>query len=350
MMRRSDSDSSTCAAQPETREVAKSVVKSSFGMSAPVRTTEAQKSTLVALGRSGAPHGGSSVRPLRSVRRSCTARRRGLGHLAQDLRPRSYVRVHAVAETRESVVPRVSSVSHFSALSRTRSCRACCVPRAWRHHVPVLERGDRADDARRQSLPVDATTRGGEGRRVESVVGEQDEVRVDEVDLVPLRLLPSIIQSTLAAWLRVVSWLDRLLALAAAPGRTEDGREIAVRAIAFVQRRLGQCLGRACAETTVRRTSIGSVCESIAASVPRAEALSLRAAASADAASPAPFRWAARHAITGTRPLRRSRRDEVFDQVTAAVDETAVGAVDFADGGFSGHHTFQPGLNSATSI
>src|SRR5256884_4621979 len=34
---------------------------------------------------------------------------------------------------------------------------------------------------------------------------------------------------------------------------------------------------------------------------------------------------------------------QVLDQVSAAIDEAAVGAVDFADGGFSGHHTFQPG-------
>jgi hypothetical protein len=34
--------------------------------------------------------------------------------------------------------------------------------------------------------------------------------------------------------------------------------------------------------------------------------------------------------------------NQVFDQVTAAIDETAIGAVDLADGGFSGHHTFQP--------
>ena len=33
---------------------------------------------------------------------------------------------------------------------------------------------------------------------------------------------------------------------------------------------------------------------------------------------------------------------QVLDQVPAAIDETAVGAVDFTDGGFSGHHTFQP--------
>ena len=34
---------------------------------------------------------------------------------------------------------------------------------------------------------------------------------------------------------------------------------------------------------------------------------------------------------------------EVLDEVSAAIDQAAVGAVDFADGGFSGHHTFQPG-------
>src|SRR5207247_6074474 len=53
MSLRSDSDSRTCAVQPATREVAKMVVKSSFGIPAPVSTTEAQKSTLVAFGRSG---------------------------------------------------------------------------------------------------------------------------------------------------------------------------------------------------------------------------------------------------------------------------------------------------------
>jgi len=59
MMRRSESDSSTWAVQPDTREVAKTVVKSSLGMPAPVRTTEAQKSTFVAFGRSDALRAGS---------------------------------------------------------------------------------------------------------------------------------------------------------------------------------------------------------------------------------------------------------------------------------------------------
>ena len=53
MMRRSASDSSTCDVQPAMRDMANTHVKSSFGMPAPVSTTDAQKSTLVALGRSG---------------------------------------------------------------------------------------------------------------------------------------------------------------------------------------------------------------------------------------------------------------------------------------------------------
>src|SRR4029077_3649844 len=53
MMRRSAIDSSTCAVQPAMRDVANRHVKSSLGMPAPVSTTEAQKSTLVAFGRSG---------------------------------------------------------------------------------------------------------------------------------------------------------------------------------------------------------------------------------------------------------------------------------------------------------
>src|ERR1700682_1796468 len=53
MIRRSASDSSTCAVQPTTREVANRQVNISLGMPAPVSTTEAQKSTLVAFGRSG---------------------------------------------------------------------------------------------------------------------------------------------------------------------------------------------------------------------------------------------------------------------------------------------------------
>src|SRR5207237_1709988 len=53
MMRRSASDSSTWSLQPAMRDMANTHVKSSLGMPAPVRTTDAQKSTLVALGRSG---------------------------------------------------------------------------------------------------------------------------------------------------------------------------------------------------------------------------------------------------------------------------------------------------------
>ena len=33
---------------------------------------------------------------------------------------------------------------------------------------------------------------------------------------------------------------------------------------------------------------------------------------------------------------------EVFDEVAAAIDEPAVGAVDLADGGLGGDNTFQP--------
>src|SRR5207245_8984711 len=53
LIRRSDSDSSTCAVQPETREVAKGVVERSFGIPAPDRTTEEQTSTLVTWRRLG---------------------------------------------------------------------------------------------------------------------------------------------------------------------------------------------------------------------------------------------------------------------------------------------------------
>src|SRR4029077_21001689 len=49
--RRSSIDSSTCAVQPATLDVAKMQVNSSLGIPAPVSTTDAQKSTLVALGR-----------------------------------------------------------------------------------------------------------------------------------------------------------------------------------------------------------------------------------------------------------------------------------------------------------
>src|ERR1700687_4119962 len=52
MIRRSESDSSTCAVQPATREVAKRQLNNSFGIPAPGRTAEGQKSTLVAVCRS----------------------------------------------------------------------------------------------------------------------------------------------------------------------------------------------------------------------------------------------------------------------------------------------------------
>jgi hypothetical protein len=35
-------------------------------------------------------------------------------------------------------------------------------------------------------------------------------------------------------------------------------------------------------------------------------------------------------------------RRQVFDKVSAAIDQPAVGAVDFADRGLRGNHTFQP--------
>ena len=55
--------------------------------------------------------------------------------------------------------------------------------------------------------------------------------------------------------------------------------KIAVRAIASSSVGLVKDFAAPCAETTVRRTSIGSVAGSMAVSVPRADWLRLRAAA-----------------------------------------------------------------------
>src|SRR5207247_7487395 len=49
LMRRSDSDSRTCAVQPAPREMAYTEVKSPFGMPSPFRTTEAPESKVGAL-------------------------------------------------------------------------------------------------------------------------------------------------------------------------------------------------------------------------------------------------------------------------------------------------------------
>jgi hypothetical protein len=38
----------------------------------------------------------------------------------------------------------------------------------------------------------------------------------------------------------------------------------------------------------------------------------------------------------------RHRGREVFDQVTAAIDEPAIGPIDLADGRLCGDHTLQP--------
>ncbi len=272
-------------------------------------------------------------------------RRGGPGHLAQDLGPRVVRAVGPVAEAAEALVARVSVVEPLLGVFggadlvehvARRECGAA-VGRSFK-------RGDRADDARGKVAAGRGDDARGEGGGVEAVVREQHEVRVDEMCLLRVRLLAFETPEQVGGVAEVLARLDRLLPLPTPVRHADDCREDGGQRDRFLQARFGQRRAG-----SLRGDDGAQDVHRVGGRVHRRQRFArgiLELSCSG-------------HLLTqGVKLLFVGQlampeeisdllvgrdRHEVLDEVSAAIDETAVRAVDFADGGLSGHHTFQPG-------
>ena len=148
-----------------------------------------------------------------------------LRHLAQDLGPRVICPVDAVAEAWKAGVLGVSiakpGVGVLDRPDRVQH-RARRVGRAAVRGA--FQGSDGTDHARGQVAACRRDDAGGEGRGVEAVVGQQDEIRVEPVDPLGRRLLAVHHPEQVGGVTKLVAWLDHVSPLTPPVRAGDDGR------------------------------------------------------------------------------------------------------------------------------